>query len=138
MRKILFRGQTRRKGEKVWMNSKPVDSNWVYGGIFPGEGDFSVIYTLDDIDSYPVYTNTVGQFTGLVDKNGTKIFEGDIIEGLDYTPEDGGYGVVYFEDGAFEVRGNDCVGTFHENYWGKDFEVIGNIYDNPELLGEEV
>lgn len=81
-REILFRGQTRRKGEKVRISGEPVDSNWVYGGIFPGEGDFSIIYqTKPKIEKFTVYSDTVGQFTGLTDKNGlTKIFEYDIID----------------------------------------------------------
>lgn len=46
MREILFRGQTRRYGEKVRLNGEKIKSNWVYGGIFPqnGEGDFAMIY----------------------------------------------------------------------------------------------
>ena len=45
MKEILFRGQTRKKGEKVFVGSgKPVDGNWVYGGVFQGQGDFSIIY----------------------------------------------------------------------------------------------
>ena len=81
-REILFRGQTRRKGEKVRISGEPVDSNWVYGGIFPGEGDFSIIYQAKPkIEKFTVYSDTVGQFTGLTDKNGlTKIFEYDIID----------------------------------------------------------
>ena len=50
MRDLLFRGQTRKKGEKVFMDGTPVDGNWVYGGVFQGKGDFSVIYTYDPVE----------------------------------------------------------------------------------------
>lgn len=85
------------------------------------------------INRYKVDPDTVGECTGLRDKNGKLIFEGDIVEGCDFTAEDG-YGVVDFDDGSFTVSGNGFEGTFHENYWGLDLEIIGNIHDNPELL----
>lgn len=127
MREILFRGKKLDNGE------------WVEGYLY-------ITHTgTHEIGSYNAETNierlasnvipsTVGQYTGLKDRNGKRIFEGDIVEGADYTAEDGGYGVVSFDDGAFEVSGNNCVGTFHENYWAREFEVIGNIYDNQEFL----
>ena len=129
MREILFRG-------------KRVDNgNWIEG-YFCGKVNKSFFSSAEDcaqiIDKdlwwYEVIHETVGQYTGLTDKNGKKIFEGDIVEGADFTVEDGGYGVVSFDEGAFEVSGNNIIGTFHENYWGKEFEVIGNIHDNPDLL----
>ena len=50
-RPMLFRGQTRRKGQKVWLDGSPVNSNWVYGGLMQGNGTFSVMYTYDPISS---------------------------------------------------------------------------------------
>ena len=161
MREILFRGQTRRLGEKVWMNGEKVPSNWVYGGIFQGAGDFSVIYTYDPVDKYPVYSDTVGQFTGLTDKNGTKIFEGDIFKfpdevwesyytscGTEYDSwETENYGVVGFSEyyGRYDFvqykhNNNSVDADMHENNclefvdFISNLEVIGNIHDNPELL----
>ncbi|MGM9763551.1 MAG: YopX family protein [Candidatus Cryptobacteroides sp.] len=79
---------------------------------------------------YPVNPETVGQYTGLTDKNGVKIFEGDILSIPSYN---GGKhkSTVYFAGGKFAVDGS--------NYSFKDIkprtsEVIGNIYDNPKLV----
>lgn len=141
MREILFRGQTRRYGEKVRFNGEKIKSNWVYGGIFPqnGDGDFAIIYQQKPtVEKYPVYADTVGQYTGMVDKHGTKIFEGDIIDVS--TRSDGdGYGVVRYDAEGTEfkfVYDNFCEGL-GRCYLPENVEVIGNIYDNPELLGGE-
>ena len=136
MREIIFRGKRVDNGERV------------EGFLFNYDGEYCIQLEGIECDDYGLYPRcyaevipeTIGQYTGLTDKNGNKIFEGDIVEGLYYTAEDGGYGVVAFYDGAFEVVGscdNNVVGTFHENYYGKDFEIIGNIHDNPELLEGE-
>ncbi len=146
MREILFRGQTRRYGEKVRLNGEKIKSNWVYGGIFPqnGEGDFAIIYQQKPtVEKYPVYADTVGQYTGFTDKDGNKIFEGDIVE---FTDSDGDTTLYeVFWDGnngkfAIAVSGNrnyvDDFELFERNEYFKRFTVIGNIYDNPELLEE--
>ena len=146
MREILFRGQTRRKGEKVRMDGSPVESNWVYGGVLKGNGDHSIIYqTEPDIEKKVVYTDTLGQFTGLTDKNGTKIFEGDIVKfkhGDEFDKK------IYYRNYAVEFINTYVTyglrlrnGSIHFPFkkataLQHDAEVIGNIYDNPELIGE--
>ena len=138
MREILFRGQTRRYGEKVRLNGEKIKSNWVYGGIFPqnGDGDFAIIYQQEPtVEKYPVYADTVGQYTGLTDMNGTKIFEGDIVK-----DEQSGYEYVikWFSEYACFALANK---KGHMEYDVDEFEmlvndliVVSNIHDNPELL----
>ena len=137
MREILFRGQTRKKGEKVRLDGSPIDSNWVYGGIFPNNkgGDFAIIYQQEPtIEKFTVYADTVGQYTGKNDKNGTKIFEGDIVK-----DEQSGYEYVikWFSEYACFALANK---NGHMEYDVDEFEmlvndliVIGNIYDNSDF-----
>ena len=120
------------------MDGTPVGSNWVYGGIFPNNdgGDFAIIYQQEpEIEKFPVYSDTVGQYTGLTDKNGKKIFEGDILKLEDYH----GHRVVhvfYGKSCGCWFYGGD---RFSDEYIfnGQFKEVIGNIFDNPELLTED-
>ena len=138
MREILFRGQTRKKGEKVDMGGNPINSNWVYGGIFPANKDRAIIYQIEPtVEKFSVYAETVGQYTGLTDKNGKKIYEGDIIQSLE-TKETAV--VQWFpEHFAFMVwcKSSNEVGFLYE-CTKSNIEVIGNIYDNPEVLKQEV
>lgn len=134
MRGILFRGK--RLDDDAWVEGYLVCDSRAWGKTdvhtyivnheHPSGCFGSDIYI--EVDP-----STVGQYTGLTDKNGERIFEGDIVESADFTAEDG-YGVVEWYDGAFEIGNGEWCGTFHENYNGKEFEVIGNIHDNPELL----
>lgn len=124
-REILYRG-------------KRMDGHgWVEGGIVPranGQIFIAPIIDASQIIIYAVDPATVGQYTGLNDRNGKRIFEGDIVEGADFNCEDDGYGIVEWHDGAFEINNVQLTGTFHDNYYGTEFEVVGNIYDNPELM----
>lgn len=156
MREILFRGQTRRYGEKVRVgDGKKLPSRWVYGGVLQGVGDHSIIYGGEnpndpskEFDKWIVYTDSIGMFTGLFDKNGTKIFEGDVFQ-----LEDDINAVVIFHDGSFRLESHGLCGAWTESgfdecgggygiidcdpidwYTIYDMEVIGNIHDNPDLL----
>lgn len=122
MREILFRGKRRDTGE------------WVYGSLQIFKG-----YSIFDRDYYKnfftVIGNTVGQFTGLLDKSGRKVFEGDIVNARNSLHTDRIiYRVVYDENG-FYYRDEDRV-CWHP-YNLDDVRIIGNIYDNPELLEEK-
>ena len=135
MRELLFRGQQRRKGEKVHMDGSPVEGSWFYGnGVLQGKGDFSIIYpTEPTFEKHSVYTDTLGQYTGLTDMNGKKIFEGDIVQNI-ITKETA---IVrwYTEHSAFMLydKNNNKIYFLYDNDFNK-IEIIGNIYDNPELF----
>ena len=139
MREILFRGQTRKYGEKVRMgDGQKLPGNWVYGGVLQGISSHSIIYggqNADDpsegFEKRCVHSDTLGQFTGLTDKNGKKIFEGDIVKYGEHTMVVVWYDFLASFTLAFSVDGN-----YHETMSKSDvyLEVIGNIHDNPELL----
>jgi len=142
MREIFYRGQTRRYGEKIRMNGEKVPSNWVYGGICQGKGDFSIIYGSMDVErenpteKHVVYTDTIGQYTGLTDKNGTKVFEGDIVK-LFY--KDGfEIGLIGWSNIDFRYKFASPDGMAYGFDVTDAFEVVGNVHDNPELLKGEV
>ena len=141
MREILFRGKRVDNGE------------WVYGFYVPVNYAKPLIVTGADIDDYSeiefddyyhVNDTTVGQYTGLTDKNGKKIFEGDICN-ISIPRIDGGFNrhnncLCSYEGGMYKFNSYSdiyfCMGngygypdTCHQN-----IEVIGNIHDNPELL----
>ena len=139
MREIKFRGQTRKKGEQVRMDGTPVDGNWVYGGVRQGKGDFSMIYENETYEKRVVYTDTICQYIGLKDKNGNKIWENDIVK---YTDD------LINKEKTVLIEFNETYASFVRLYKSKmglqylyinesianNCEVIGNIFDNPELL----
>lgn len=130
MRKILFRCKRKDNGE--WIYWDMLGRITTHTGkisratIKSKYGEHYYYYAhqlLDKLDR-----STIGQYTGMRDIAGKRIFEGDILEGRDYDEEDG-YGVVTWDDGAFVVSNDQLCGTFHDNYNGFEFEVIGNIHD---------
>ena len=123
MREILFRGKT-DKGE------------WVQGDLFKVFDDGSFIHD-GKCHSVKIIPETIGQYTGLTDKNGTKIFEGDIVkihyEGAIWSNNR----EVVFEEGQWFFKDNTTTQKSYIGAWGNSVvEVIGNIHDNPELLKE--
>lgn len=140
MREILFRGKRTDNGE------------WVYGNLVRGcDKKYAYIVEFGNEElcrNYvDVHPETVGQYTGLADKNGTKIFEGDIVKCVD--ANNGGVftAIVSFGNPNHEYNwgfqlvqmGGDNLNTdillwVDMEEAGAYIEVIGNIYDNPELL----
>ena len=148
MREILFRGKRVDNGEWCegyyvkaghhW-HQHGIHEDWIVCGASANGGWFAIN------DRRAVDPYTVGQYTRLTDKNGEKIFEGDIFR------EDDIIGVVIFENGAFKIKWYGITTVLYE--YGYDdgdwdeletecfdaffvdkMEVIGNIHDNPELL----
>lgn len=122
MREIKFRGKRVDNGEWVYgYYTKHVDKE---SGILGIENNYYWIHD-NQGDIHDVDSNTVGQFTGLLDENGKEIYEGDILDSSLY----GLCVVEYDEFGTFSPFGH---GDYAEiSTWLK---VIGNIHDNPELL----
>lgn len=131
MREILFRGKC--KGNGVWVEGFYACFNKKESRIYTGYAE------TDGGDYYPewytVVPETVGQYTGLKDRKGTDIFEGDIVNII--RAEENGKVEWRENDAVFEVVGDCLEASFLENLYGRDVEVIGNIYDNPELLKGE-
>lgn len=117
MREILFRGKRKDNGE------------WAYGDLeHNGKGEMKWV------NGDEIIPETVGQFTGLTDKNGKKIFEGDIVKGCLSIVFS-----IYFDLDYLQFRAELSDGTERNiDYYGNSekLEVIGNIFDNPELFGE--
>ena len=126
MREILFRGK--------------FGNEWKYGflSIEPKGLVIKEPYKNESSNVWHIDADTVGQYTGLTDKNGTKIFEGDIIDFL-YRSGYDDYGIVQYDadETEFGFVYNSIYEGLGRHYQSKDIEVIGNIYDNPELLGDE-
>lgn len=146
MRDILFRAKTSYNGEWAYGSliamDREIDSIQVFIFTPPrGASSFSC-GTLVKLGMVAVDTETIGQYTGLTDKNGKKVFEGDICRFREWKLGDMCWiGKVYFEHQHFVISGEankECETPFTmvmSCFASGDIEVIGNIHDNPELLG---
>jgi uncharacterized phage protein (TIGR01671 family) len=138
MREILFRGKRADKG--AWVYGYYVMSGIHY--IFTGKTGISLearrlVPPHKDFIRYEVIPETVGQYSGRKSIDFRKIFEGDIVEFLLPYHERNMIGRVFFDDGfyAFRIMGND---HYILNLTPLEYiKIIGNIHDNPELLGGE-
>lgn len=138
MRKILFRGKRVNNDE------------WAYGAYCHYDDDDVLEAGKDSCDyiiekhngqNFPficVSAETIGQYTGMDDLNGTKIFEGDIIEYETSYSRIKRRAVIEYGMGCFTARYDDlntpALDLVFDNAYGDGVVVIGNIYDNPELL----
>lgn len=144
MREIKFRGWN--TGAWNWNNIQ----EWVYGGFTMyygfayerGKSPDAVIFYIDEGQQKrcPVVPESVGQFIGLKDKNGKEIYEGDIIHSEIHKPA---HYQIEFIEGGFCATHPDLEGyPIDINHFypsiGCQIEVIGNIYENPSLLSENL
>lgn len=116
-REIKFRAL--RKDDKTGF-----DGRWLYGGIHFQDG--TAFIALVGMRLLEVHKDTVGQFTGLLDKNDKEIYEGDIVKTVDGYPATVEYDTNKAEYNPF--------GSGEYAEWGDGVEVIGNIWESPELL----
>jgi len=112
------------------------DGRWVYGLLRVRDGLDHAIIEESNGAGHDIDIKTVGQLTGLLDKNGKEVFEGDIIHFTDDYHSKKFNREVIFVDGSFRYTSqqNKCYSL--SRIVGQSFQVIGNIYQNPELLKE--
>lgn len=134
MEKNLYRGKRKKDGQFV-------EGYYVFQDVEVGDKEthhFVLTHDQFGFSWHKVAPSTVGQYTGLKDKNGKRIFEGDIIQTAEYGRESSGKN--YSGKDTFYVRyehGNFCIENFTRRFslkYNKKMEIIGNIHDNPELL----
>ena len=127
MREILFRG----KHMHVCLENKHLDGTWVEGYLADEN------HINDGKCEFLIDPETICQYTGLTDKNGKKIWENDILEGHldDKFPEDVTREKVIWHESGWKTEEPRCVDKeYLDEFDTENFEVVGNVFDNPELL----
>ena len=131
MRNIKFRGKS--------------NDEWIYGLLLKSDKDDRYKYLIQSdhekckrcgkelLKYFITDKETIGQYTGLKDKNGKEIYEGDIVYII---PEDETGAIEWDNEMARYIVIYDNIITDFDNWYGEDLEVIGNEFDNPELLEE--
>ena len=124
MRTIKFRGKRVDNGE------------WVYGYLLKHSSRTEILVShsdkILDYDTYRITPETVGQFTGLLDKNGKEIYEGDVVDSHSRYDQPYIREVFWGEKCGLEFKTLTGYKLCKSNE--PHFEIIGNIHDNPELL----
>lgn len=140
MRDILFRGKRIDNGE--WGEGIPIQTHIGVFMCFDENPHYCSQYGYMEIDKIAMVDEaTVCQYTGLADKNGRKIFEGDILHFVNHINNNEWLCAVEFLEGSFICRyiyKDGELGEYnHFTSWHEKvkWEVAGNIFDNPELIG---
>lgn len=118
-REIKFRGKQ--------INTK----KWIYGYLYREKGLYLICENIRYAEEEPILLDTIGQYTGLHDKNNIKIYEGDIVKYENMTEK------IMFLNGSFVMSDFEENEEWELGIINEEIEVVGNIYDNPELLEGE-
>ena len=140
-REILFRGKSANTGE--WVEGFCVQFGETYSNIIiRAIGKLNLYGVVPIYEHEIVISETVGQYTGLKDKTGRKIFEGDIVRRFNRNGQEiMSYVVEWYSDCGMFVL--DCIDfdmefdTDFTVFYGDEFEIVGNIHDNPELVRKD-
>ena len=131
--RYLFRGKRIDNGEWIY-------GNYCYAELIDKSGyEDLIIEQPADGETRRIISETVGQYTGLKDKNGKRIFEGDIIKDHSFTIDDFSKVVYDTENAQFSLADCDEICDTMEEWerYREDYEIVGNVYDNPELVESE-